>query len=226
MCYSTGMSYSLAAVGVAATIYVYYSKRFKQAYLPMLLLFYTVMELLQGTQYYIVNECNNPWNILSTEFAYVLVLLQPLMWNFFFYANSDRCERNIFLTAMALCLFWIAASVASRVLYKKENRDIMTAFSRFGVDEGVCARKQKHHVYWTWTSANFYDFKPTMLMYGLLWFVPALLTKKHRWSSIVLVLALLTSVVAAFARNEGYTMTSLWCYYSVPCVLLVMMTLK
>ena len=226
MCYSTGMSYAFALLGIAATVYVVYSKRFKYKYLPMLLLFYTVMEILQGTQYFFVNECNNRWNILSTEFAYILVIVQPLMWNFFFYENSDRCEKNIFVTSVALNFFWIAASVASRVWYKKENRDIMTAFSRFGLEDGVCARKQKTHVYWTWTSANFYDFKPTMLMYALIWFVPPMLTRKFRWVSVILRLGLVASVIAAFALGEAHTMTSLWCFYSVPTVLLVMAALK
>ena len=53
----------------------------------MLLLFYSGMELLQGTQYYIVNQCKNPANTILTEIAYLFVLVQPLMWNYFYYVN-------------------------------------------------------------------------------------------------------------------------------------------
>uniref|UniRef100_A0A6C0B7J4 Uncharacterized protein n=1 Tax=viral metagenome TaxID=1070528 RepID=A0A6C0B7J4_9ZZZZ len=77
----------------------------------MLLLFYSGMEILQGIQYYIVNECNNPINKLLTEVAYLFVLLQPLMWNFFYYTNSEKCEKNIFVTGMALSLSWIIVNI-------------------------------------------------------------------------------------------------------------------
>jgi len=54
------------------------------------LLFYSLMEFLQTVQYFYVNQCSSATNTFLTEIAYVLVIVQPLMWNLFFYYRSDK----------------------------------------------------------------------------------------------------------------------------------------
>ena len=62
------------------------------------------MELLQGIQYYYVNQYFNKMNIILTECAYLLVIVQPLFWNIYFYYNSDKYDKYIFMTAICLSL--------------------------------------------------------------------------------------------------------------------------
>jgi len=176
------------------------------------------MEILQGIQYYYVNQCNNPTNKILTEFAYILVLLQPLMWNFFYYKNTTGCDKKIFITAIILSLCWMITSLLTRIFYTKENR-IKWEESVYATDS-VCTKKDKGHLYWQWTSANFFDLNPTMLMYILVWMVPALISK-HRNISIILLTSLFISLLVSYYKNEVTTITSLWCYVSVPIVLIV-----
>jgi hypothetical protein len=183
----------------------------------MLLLFYSGMEILQGIQYYIVNECNNPINKLLTEVAYLFVLLQPLMWNFFYYTNSEKCEQKIFMTGMALSLSWIVVHIYTRLIYTKKN----VVKNSYTINDSVCTKKNKGHLYWNWTAADIYDFNPTMLMYVLVWFIPALLSKKHRNTSIIIILSFIMAYFASIYNNEIFVLSSLWCYFSVPIVLLI-----
>uniref|UniRef100_A0A6C0JMS6 Uncharacterized protein n=1 Tax=viral metagenome TaxID=1070528 RepID=A0A6C0JMS6_9ZZZZ len=219
MCYSSNMSFSFATVGIIAAIYIKYYDNFNYKYLELLLLFYSIMEILQGIQYYYVNQCSNIYNILMTEFAYILVIVQPFMWNFFYYKNSTGCDKQIFITGMALSVCWAFTHILTRLLYTKEN-GMKYKDSVYGSDT-VCTKKNKSHLYWQWTSANFFDLNPSILMYLLIWFVPALISIKHRYTSIILILSFLLSLIVSIYNNEMFLVTSLWCYISVPIVLAI-----
>lgn len=216
MCYSSEMSFTFAFVGIVTAIYIYFYNNLNYKYVPILLLFYSGMELLQGTQYYIVNQCNNPTNVLLTEIAYLFVILQPLMWNYFFYANSAKCEQNIFLTGIALSMCWIATSIYTRLIYTKDN-----GANTYIYKDSVCTKKNKTHLYWNWTSANIQDLNPTMLMYIMIWFIPALVSSRHRSTSMILTLTFIIAFSTSIYNKELFTLPSLWCYFSVPIVLII-----
>jgi hypothetical protein len=220
------MSFSFAFIGIVTTIYIYFYNNLNYKYVPMLLLFYSGMELLQGTQYYIVNQCNNPANKLLTELAYLFVLVQPLMWNYFYYVNSNKCDKNIFLTAIALSMCWMATSIYTRLTYTKNNGiDSHTKnndVNSYLFSDSVCTKKNKTHLYWNWTSANIQDFNPTMLMYVMVWFIPALLSARHKSTSMIIILSFIIAYISSSKySNEPFTLTSLWCYFSVPIVLII-----
>ena len=118
------------------------------------------MELLQGVQYYVVNQCSNIWNIYLTEFAYLLVILQPFMWNLFYYLNSNNFEKPIFITAIWLSIIWMIVNVLSRILYDKNKNPQTNKDSVFASDK-VCTKRKLTHLYWEWTSSNFKDFTNT-----------------------------------------------------------------
>jgi hypothetical protein len=56
MCYSTPMSFSFAVAGILTSYYIYFYNNFNYSYLPMLLLFYSTMEILQGNVAYVRSE--------------------------------------------------------------------------------------------------------------------------------------------------------------------------
>ena len=224
MCYSSEMSFSFAFVGIVTTIYIMLNNNLNYKYVPMLLIFYSGMELLQGTQYYIVNQCKNPANIILTEIAYLFVILQPLMWNYFYYINSDKSEQKLFLAGIALSISWMATSIYTRVTYTKENgveSHIKNKVNSYIYSDSVCTKKNQTHLYWNWTSANIQDFNPTMLMYIMVWFIPAILSSRHRNTSIILIISFIIAYASSVNSNEPFTLTSLWCYFSVPIVLFI-----
>jgi hypothetical protein len=220
MCYNSTMSFTLAALGIIATLYVYaYSPKLVQSYLPMLLIFYSAMELLQGTQYFFVNQCDNKTNKLLTEVAYIFVIVQPLLWNFFFYLNSNKCEKKIFVVGMLFAIVWIFFNVLSRLLYSPnlalDYDDSIVAFNK------VCTKKDKSHLYWTWTLANLGDYNATYLTYLMIWFIPALVTYKHRITSVISMIGFVIANLMAMRAKEIIILTSVWCYISVPVLITI-----
>ena len=225
MCYTPTQSFFFFVVGITTAIYIYCCNSFlRKTHIHLILLFYSAMELLQTIQYSYVNQCDNMINKILTEIAYVLVIVQPLIWNIFFYYNSDKYEKYIFLTAIYLCLAWIVVNVSARLLYKKVFIPQKPQDSAFASDK-VCTRKIHSHLYWTWTSAHFYEFNANYLMYVLLWFIPALISKSSFYYAIIIILSSIIGLMYGYTHNPSelfITFTAAWCFISIPIVLAVM----
>lgn len=222
MCYNSEISFYFATAGILTIFYIYlFEQRFIKTGIQYILLFYTLMELLQGFQYYFVNQCSNLVNVWLTEFAYILVLAQPTMWNLFYYMNSNSCDKNIFLPAIWISVVWIIVQILSRVLYDK-NADPQTKKNSVFASDKVCTKKKSTHLYWEWTSANFGgELNANFLTYLLIWFIPALISTKFRNSSLILILSCIIAAIASIVANEPFTFTSLWCYVSIPITIAV-----
>ena len=229
MCYNSEMSFAFASIGVVALAYLYtYKKSITASGIQYLLIFYIFMELLQGIQYFFVNQCSNFVNIFLTEIAYILVLVQPLMWNMFYYFNSAESDKKVFLVAIVSFIIWMISDIWARVMYDKTGNNKTKKHGFFAGDK-VCTKKQKTHLYWEWTSANFGDLNATVLSYYLIWFIPALFSSQFRNTSILMMVLALFSAFIAMLNNEFFTFASLWCYTSVPifvCVIFNYMFFK
>lgn len=86
MCNNTYISYLFGVIGISVFLYIQlYKNTLKKTGIQYILAFYSIMEFLQGTQYFFINKCSNIINIYLTEFAYFLVIFQPFIWNLFYY---------------------------------------------------------------------------------------------------------------------------------------------
>jgi hypothetical protein len=223
MCYNSEMSFAFATIGALSLAYIYSSKnQITTTGIQYILIFYTIMELLQGIQYFFVNQCSNMVNILLTEFAYILVLLQPLMWNLFYYFNSTESDKKMFLVAIVSFIVWMISDVYSRFMYDKIDIN-KTKQTGFFASDKVCTKKQKTHLYWKWTSANLGEMNATFLSYLMIWFIPALFSTKFRSTSIIIMVLAAFSALVAKLNNEFFTFASLWCFISVPIVFCVIL---
>jgi len=221
MCYNSEMSFAFASIGLISLAYIYnYKKSITESGIQYILIFYTCMELLQGIQYFFVNQCSNAVNIALTEIAYILVLVQPLMWNMFYYFNSEAGDKKMFLVAIVSFIIWMIFDISARILYDKIDNNKTKKHGFFAADK-VCTKKQKTHLYWEWTSANFGELNATFLSYSMIWFIPALFSRQF-WSTSILMMCLaLFSAFIAMLNKELFTFASLWCYISVPIFLCV-----
>ena len=136
--------------------------------------------------------------------------------NLFFYFNSNFIEKKIFISGIILSIIWLTANVFSRVVYNKENA-LKKDTSVFASDK-VCTKKNKYHVYWEWTIANLYDFQANYLMYLMIWFVPALASSQYM-TVVLLFFSFLVGLLMSYLLNEAYTVTSAWCYISIPIII-------
>ena len=220
MCFTPELSASFAIGGSIIAAYLL-TKGTYPVFLPFVILFYVLMETLQTIQYYIVNECDNPWNIGLTEIAYGLVIAQPLLWNTFFYLNAKSSESLLFLSGIVLSSVWMIVNIAARIAYTPANAQ--TATNSVYASDRVCTLRKTSHLYWKWTLANFGELNATFLTYLMLWFIPALISSSYRSVSLLLIASALLSALYTVYVGEPEIFTAAWCYVSVPIVYIIFM---
>ena len=215
MCYTPEMSFGFVLLGFVGLWYV---KDTKKRFLSLLIVFYMLMELLQTVQAYLVNDCDNPWNPLLTEVAYLFVLVQPLLWNFYFYNNSTT-ESGLFKAGIGLAIGWMVFDLAGRLLHgTMRNR---TEEDSILIGDRVCTYKGSSHLYWKWTSANLGSMTATHSMYLLIWFVPALLSVGFRSTALIIMAGALASAGITAYMGDVKGFTAAWCFISIPLVALI-----
>jgi hypothetical protein len=177
------------------------------------------MELLQTVQHYLVNDCKNVWNRLLTEVAYIFVIVQPLLWNSYFYLNSLNSEKGLFKVGIALSIAWIAFSVLGRLLYGSARFSNRPNSWFYG--DKVCTYQGASHLYWKWTGADLGEFNPTFIMYMCIWFIPALLSITHFSTALLIMLGALISLLITGYMGDMRGVSAAWCYISIPLIGLI-----
>ena len=216
------MSFTLALAGLIGTVVTLMDPRLRGLFLFIPFAFYTGMEILQGIQYWHVNRCGDLANAVSTEVAYVLVIVQPLMWNALYYLRTKGPDRSLFVVGMVMSLIWMGFSVAGRLLhghpsYKARENDVHS-YIQTGHELGCTMRGGPgKHLYWKWASADLRGVDANWLMYLMIWFVPALVSVAQRTNVAISVCAASVAfvVTAAFGTDMA-EFASLWCMLSVP----------
>jgi len=217
MCYTPVISAGFAIAGAVGIIYLMQQNK-QTPGLILILAFYTLMELLQTLQYQVTNECDNPINVFLTEVAYVFVIVQPLIWNIFFFVNAAPNEKLLFMSGIVLSSVWALFNVAGRILYTPKEaqgrKDSMFA------SNNVCTYRDISHLYWKWTTANLGDLNANFLMHLMIWFIPALISVTQRSTvSIILAGAALSAAYSVYV-GQIEAFTAAWCYISIPIVYL------
>ena len=222
------MSFSLFVVGFCASLLIFLTESdTRKSGIQWVLLFYSFMELLQSMQYTVVNKCSNIWNVILTEVAYTLVIVQPLIWNIYFWYNSDANEKLLFVGAIAMSIVWMCVNILSRVLYSPEDTKNITTkkSSLFAASTTTsCTRQNVFHLYWEWPSYNLTDLSANYLTYLMLWFIPGLISATQRLKAAILAFSALVGLFMAIYVNDVIIFTSAWCYISVPIVIAVIIS--
>lgn len=219
MCFSPEISGTFFLAGLLITIVSYQIDSIRKTHFHVIAAFYTLMELLQTVQYLYVNKCDDPRNKWLTEFAYVLVVVQPLLWNAIYYMRvSNKGDKSIFRLAIILCVVWIVGNVISRLRYTPEADDPLVKCGLFNNTKTCTYRDTPDtHLYWTWQTAHHRDFTANMFMYLCIWFIPALLVKEVRPSVIVLIVSFCMGWALTMHTSQNIVeIAAIWCYISVP----------
>jgi len=211
------MSFGFALLGIGCILYL--QNDTKRKYLSYVIFFYVLMELLQTVQYSLLNDCENTLNQLLTEVAFFLVIVQPLLWNFYFYSNSLPSEGGLFKVGMALAAAWIVFILLGRLLYGSSGTDPKKNSWIYG--NKVCTYKGTSHLYWQWTSADLGELNATFLMYMLVWFVPGLISATHFTSALFLMAGAALGAGLTAWWGDMREFASIWCYISVPLLSLI-----
>jgi len=102
MCWSGEASLTLAAVGLGATVYAAHKK--ESPLLWMTLGYFSLMELLQGFTYSVIDECGLPSNQIATLFGYLHIAFQPFFINALaMYFVPEHVRKKISIPVYSLC---------------------------------------------------------------------------------------------------------------------------
>jgi len=223
MCFTPKLSASFSVAGIVATYLSYNIPELRKRYLHIIIAFYTCMEILQTLQFYTINNCSNKFNIILTNVAFVLVIVQPLLWNTiaYFLVNTEY-EKGILMLGILLCILWILCYIFGRIYYYIEGPTPCSKCVTFNEDGNTCTKKEKgRHLYWTWSSSYLYGLNANYFMYFAIWFIPLLLAPSVRSIAIKLIFTAIIGVLITWKINGTMIeFASTWCFISIPFLLI------
>lgn len=104
MCWSGEASLALAAAGMATTAYVAWKKESPLLYLP--LGYFSLMELLQGYTYSVIDQCGLPGNQIATLLGYLHIAFQPFFATMIaLYFIPEDVRKRVQGFAYSVCTF-------------------------------------------------------------------------------------------------------------------------
>ena len=221
MCFNKEFSFILTILGSFMSYLILKNpEKFTDlAHIPVL--FFTIMELTQGLQYLDVNKCSKKINENLTNFAYLLLILQPLMWNciFLFRKNKDdlkEIDRSILKIAIILCIIWIILHLLRRFKFFGEYVDDDEELK----GEKTCTyRENKDHLFWNFKLYNNKYINVGWYIYIFLYFIPGLLTenKENRKDILMLIFGwIISKIFTVITKHNPHAFASIWCLTSIP----------
>ena len=222
MCFNQKYSAVFAIMGIISLLVV----KKKSSLLHIPIIFYTIMEILQTIQYSYVNNCDST-NRLLTEISYLLIIVQPIMWNLIFLYRSSpltNYNKGILYCAIVLCAIWILAHVMRRFKnysnnYKSKDNDHNPEIT---AGNNTCTyKKDNEHLYWNYELFSNPGMDANWFMYLMLWFIPGLLIPGEKLTIFAIMAGFFGSLLYVKSNNHTKHITpSLWCLTSGPTLAL------
>ncbi len=208
MCYSPAMSATFALLGAYLT-YRLYNIRDKTRFLWVLFLFYTLMEVLQFAQFDSVNKCGDPTNRALTFVAFIFILAQPLLWNWYGYTENTKNEfqRGAFMVGFILAISLVIGLVLKYGGHKKgDPDDVLTG--------PLCTKKESSgHLYWKIPFSRFDALSPSFFMWVAVIAVPMMMAE----NGLLKAGAFLGGMSIAYAISKTKDeFPSVWCLMALP----------
>jgi hypothetical protein len=209
------MSATFFIIGTIITIIAYKANN----KLWIITAFYSLMELLQTIQYKYVNRCDLIQNTILTEIAYVLVIVQPLLWNtVIFFMLKDKKYKYMLYLSITLSFIWMIWNIVARFTKREPGYDHCGFYNN--PISCTYQESEKTHLYWKFSSGYYREFTANYFMYLCLWFVPLLLIPEYFWIGVLIILSLVFSLIINRTNNIS-EVSSTWCVMSIPFFSLV-----
>ncbi len=216
MCFSQLSSLCFSSIGFI-TFYRFYKNNYP-FYYYLHICFYSFMEFLQFLQYFYVNECNSINNVL-TKFAYILIWLQPIIYNSYYYLTNNR-YLDVFRYNIILSLFlfyWAMDRMFFHIFHFNPPR-----LDEINVGNLTCTYLGNNHLYWKFNLNTNHGLEATYLSYMMFICLPAFWVDKWK-KALYLNFTFLSGLILAY----GYTRDleeaiSFWCLLSLPYLLISM----
>ena len=213
MCWSKETSLLFAVVGTAFVFYQRSKRKTWASLLPILL--YVVMEFLQWKQYDKIDKCDDVENKELTKLAYVLIWIQPVVWNYKFMMERVN-DSNIFKYTFGLSII-IFILAMDRMYTKTISKGKPNSLELHNQGEN-CTSFGEKHLQWVFDLNTNLGMEPNWLWYFVLMLAP------HFYLGDPTNFGKIFSFSAVFAcimcRGASLEVASYWCYLSIPMYLI------
>lgn len=217
MCYNQTMSTIFFLFGLLTTIHSSNSKILRKNYVPFITGFYTIMELSQSIEYFVVNECDSIWNKWLSELAYVLVLVQPLLFHTIGYLrNTKEEDKKVFKVSISMFMVWIGLNIYTRLFTIDTDSSIEKWSYLYSNQTCILRFSPTSHIYWQWAAKNLYDYHPNFFSYLLIWFIPPFFVKKECFTNCVVFLSFIVGTLFTVLSGRWEEHAAIWCFVSIP----------
>ena len=243
MCFTQSMSFSFGTMGIIASYIMYINKYY---YASLGIFYFSLMEILQGLQYFVIDECDNYINKLLTYIGYLHICFQPVFISFWLYEFIDNKKKHLeyLKFIIGLCLAG-AILLATRVFIIAEDTLCNTKTEPL-CGEKTCSLTGKYHIVWNikLRAPGTYYWTPSISLHFFLLCIPyivlGIILKNYKvvalsLLSIVSVFILYFLLVYYYSFKEKqwkhdteniHELASIWCFLFIPQTILTFLLLK
>lgn len=228
MCFDQKSSFLFAGVGLYLSWYVHHYT--ENTRLAVGVFWFFLMELLQGFQYFWIDDCDSKMNQVLTFLGFVHICYQPY---FTHIINSALTKREKFLIQydmiLRMCLLGGTALLARYFLAGYSEMSINSDFTvwknatpaagsckttEWLRGETLCTYRGKYHLAW---SVPMYDptyWSPSAAIHSFLMFGPFFIMKKNMVIQGVFLWAA-GPYLASYITPNLMEQASIWCFFSI-----------
>lgn len=242
MCFTQSMSFSIGFIGIVASIILYINNYY---YASIGILYFSLMEIIQGFQYFVINKCDNYINEILTYIGYLHICFQPVfisIWLFEF-INNKKINLNYLKLILGIC---IAGGIllASRIFMINSNT-LCNANQEPLCGKKTCSLSGKYHIVWNirLRAPGTYYWTPSISLHFFLLCIPYIVLGILLNNYKVILLALLGVLIPnilyfsmvyyynfntnkwTFDNKNLHEIGSIWCLLFIPQIIITMLLL-
>jgi len=199
------------------------------------------MELLQGFQYFWIDDCTSPYNQFLTLVGFIHICYQP----YFTHIINSSLTRNPLLLKqydiiLRLCLVGGTMLLARYFLADYADMKIFSDYGDWAKlpkatgacrttewlrGEKLCTYKGKYHLAW---SVPMYDptyWSPSAAIHSFLMFVPFFILKRNMVIQGVF-LWLAGPFIASYLTPNLMEQASIWCFFSIAQIAIMLFLIR
>jgi hypothetical protein len=220
MCFTYEISVCLSLYGCAISYYFYYHK----SRLFYTIGYFTLMEILQTAQYWVVADdinspqCNTFWNKLLTTVGFIHICYQPYFINLYYeIVYGDSITIPYFTIVKRLCLAggtMLLSRHFQRIAFDESYSNYLDTEWLNG--DKLCTYKSQLHFAWSVPMADVSYYVPSTNMHFFLFFVPLMVMYENKRLAYRSVFMFITGpLFASYMTNNLQEQASIWCFVSI-----------
>jgi hypothetical protein len=205
MCFSESISLYIGSVGLLAGLYFFPKNR----YAAIGIGYFALMEILQYFQYKVINQCENPVNQFLTKLGYVHISFQPLFFNLWLLAFTQKRDPTFLYVS-----FFGGLLLCSRLIGALKDDEVCDGKNEPICGKRTCAFSGEKHIAWNvrLRAAGKHWFTPSIGLHFFLWVVPVLLLREMK---PFLAMLLTGPYLGILLTGNIHEQPAIWCYTAI-----------